>query len=216
MLKLRYPSWSHWHAEIESALATAVEKVNLTGSRVNTAATKLHVPVKSPDQNLGSMPFIQTALTGMEEGWDDEGSGVEDFEGVQFIDIGGTKSIKQTNFYRERLTWTIEILGQRYLDVIEIAQSIRKHFGPRNTFYVMWQDDRFDVDCRLSDFDLMPAETGRDGHVEFFLASWQLKLSIKSDLSADDEVVENIEEVVTEITASDGTNDSDELIKTIT
>ena len=215
MRKLTYPSWTHWQIAVEEGLRLATASAELTTYRIDGAPTRQKVTIKSPDEHLGNMPFVQTALTGINEGWDEEESATLDYEGHTYTDLGGTKSVKQTNYYRERLTWTVEIFAQKYLDAIEVAQSIRRYFGPRNTFAMTYRGETYYCFCGLSDFNIMPAETGREGNTEFFLATWDLTLSIKSDLSDEDGFTKNIVDVVVDTIASDGTNDSDELEKTV-
>ena len=214
-IKLRYPSWNDWQKGIEFSLADAVDNSELTDYRLNGASTSAQVSIKSPDEMTGNMPYVSTALTDVQEGWDDEGSGVLDYESHTYTSLGGTKSIKQTNFYRERLTWTIEIYAQKYTAAIEVAQAVRRYFGPHNTFTINYRDENIDAISKLSEYSIFPAEDGREGKTEFFLASWELTLSIKSDLITADEITKNVAQVTTDIVVSAGINDSDELTKTI-
>lgn len=213
-----HPKWSNWQSAIEAALANAMKQVELTSYRINGAATRSGVSVKSPSQAQGTMPYVQAILSDVLDGWDDSNSGGLDYEGVTEtnLDGDGYKILTQKNYFRERLIWTIEVITQKYEECIEIANTIRMYFGPLNTFTWIRDGVSYSVPCKLDSYTIEAAEADRAGNVEYFRASWNLVLDVKSILSDTDKVSKGIIEVVVETTNVVGSNESAEEIKTIT
>ena len=208
-----------WQRALEYSLESAVKDNNLTSYNLQGKSTRMNVSVKSPDQAQGNMPYIQAIFSGTEEYWDEDASGMPDLEGHTYTALGGTKVLKSTNFLRERASWTIEINTQRYDEAIEIAQAVRKYFGPSNTLIVTWSGTTQEIFIKLpaNQFLLEAVEGDQKGHIEYYRVSLLITFFIQSDLS-DDDVISGgiIDEIVMDTTASDGTNDADTLTKTIT
>lgn len=210
--KRRYPSWNDWQGFIEVALSEAMKHSELQGYRINSAATNKYIAVKSPDEPLGSMPYVQAMITAVQDGWDSEMSAQEDYQGYEYADLGGTKQLKSPNFVRERVTWTIEAWTQTEKEAIAISQTLKRYFNTMGELTVIWQGEELTVYTMLNDYVKIAFDADRTGKVEFFRVSWDLTLKIISELIEPDVIVKSIQEVVAEtansLSADDTTNDS--------
>lgn len=214
MRKTRFLNWNDWQNGIELYLKIGFKNVLLTGSRINGALTTKNINIKKPSQEMGNIPFVETTLTNVIAGWDDESSGSPDYEGHEYNKTGGTTYIDSTNFLRERIVFTINAVTQKYEDAIEISNTLRRMFGIFNTIEISMKDNSYQAFSKLDNYNIGALEDA-DGHVEYFTSSWDLTLSIKTDLNEQDVKSKNIVSINMDLVASDGINDSEELEKNL-
>lgn len=197
-VKKRHPSWLNWQHYIEAALKQALKEVPMQGYRLNGQVTKLPIAVLDPNNLQSSQPFCTVLLNNVLEGWDDEMSGQENWEGRNYKSIGGGNLVAETKEITERLVFALYGYTQSYDQAIDIQQSIKRYFTPRNKLEITWQDASYMVDMRLGDYAMIPAEVGREGHNEFFEIRWFLTLYTKSDASAADTITLSVKDVAVE------------------
>lgn len=214
-LKLTYPSWADWLTGVEAALKAALKQTGLTSYRINGARTNLKVGVKSADQHLGHQPYVEVVLAAVQNGWDDMNSGQLDYDSFEYTSIGDSKLVRKLAPVRERITFQVDIYAQKHQEALVIAQTIRRHFNAFGELQITWQGQDCPVFTKLHDFSMEAVETSRDGKVENFRASWLLTLSIISEQSRPDIVVKAIEEVITDVTDTQGGSIEHESTKTI-
>lgn len=213
--RVRYPQWADWLAGLEAALEQSLSKTGLTGYRINGASTNLQVAVKSADDHQGHMPYVEVVLADVQNGWDDENSAQEDYDGFEYEDIGDGKMVRSLNFVRERITFQVDIYTQKQSEAVVISQTIKRHFNAFGELQITWQGQDCPVFTKLHDFTMEKVDANRSGKAEHFVASWAITLSIISEQTASDLIVKAIAEVVAETANSIGGDEEDTDTKTI-
>lgn len=211
----RYPGWADWLVALEAALGAALTNTGLTQYRLNGQATNMQVSVKSADQHQGSMPYVEVVLAEVQDGWDDNMSGQEDYGAFDYTNIGGNQLVKTLKPVRERITFQIDINTQKQIEAVVIADTIKRQFNTMGELQISWQGEDLPIFTKLHSFSMEAVEANREGKIENFRASWLFTFSIISEQDDTDLIAKAISTVVAETITSIGGDSEDSKTKTL-
>jgi hypothetical protein len=166
--------------------------------------TNLKVPIKGLDDIQASMPYMEIRLLETRYGHDDSQSAQPAPSSQKYTQIqSSTKMTKEQEPWLERLTFQIDIVGNRYFDILSIAQELRRYLRPEYLLSCSVNGQTHAARASMPHFGPLSIENiGATDNAENFRFSTNLTLFVTTDSDTDSTIAQSISDVVSTYSGS--------------
>lgn len=195
-MRSSFPTYREYQTAVESMVQDALKYVNLQDFKINGQPTNLIPILKREDSPNASLPYVEVSLGNIALGHDSENSGQNPIGQFNYSNFGnGTKKIKKTNSWYERLEFEISSFCARKDELLEISHALRRYFGPKTIVVIKKNDVVFSVPVTLDDIIIGKDADSSTGNPKNFFSSWKLTLFIEMDKDSDQKIVYSIQSI---------------------